>query len=258
MILRRVREHIGHHNWFAVAVDFIIVVLGVFVGIQASNWNQARINRQQAREYRAMLLTDLDDNLANLANRRRYYQWVRGEALATLAALNRPSDELGEQFLVDAYQSTQIQPWGLKRNTYDQIVSTGAMADLGSPLLRDQVANYYVASDITGTNIATLPPYRDLVRRIMPYAVQERIRARCNERIVEDNHGVVHIVLPGPCKLDLDAATVRGAVRQVHDWPQLALDINRWLVDLDQKVLSVDGISRRAVALKAALEKEDD
>jgi hypothetical protein len=29
-------------------------------------------------------------------------------------------------------------------------------------------------------------------------------------------------------------------------------------VDLDQKVLSVDGISRRAVALKAALEKEDD
>ena len=33
MILRRIREHIVHHNWFAVAVDFVIVVLGVFVGV---------------------------------------------------------------------------------------------------------------------------------------------------------------------------------------------------------------------------------
>ena len=66
MILRRIREHVTHHNWFAVAVDFVIVVIGVFVGIQASNWNQARIQRQQAREYRAMLLNDLDENLANL------------------------------------------------------------------------------------------------------------------------------------------------------------------------------------------------
>jgi hypothetical protein len=49
MILRRVREHVGSHNWFAVAVDFVIVVIGVFVGIQASNWNQARAERSQGR-----------------------------------------------------------------------------------------------------------------------------------------------------------------------------------------------------------------
>ena len=71
MILRRVREHVTSHNWFAVAVDFAIVVIGVFVGIQASNWNQARAERAQAREYRAMLLNDLDANLENLATRKR-------------------------------------------------------------------------------------------------------------------------------------------------------------------------------------------
>jgi hypothetical protein len=213
---------------------------------------------QQARQYRAMLQNDLDANLENLATRKRYYSWVRDEALATLADLDRPSGSLDQQFLVHAYQATQIQPWALKRNTYDEILSVGAMANLGDPLLRDKIANYYVTSDVTGANIAVIPPYRDIVRRIMPYAVQEAIRARCNERLVPNRRGSVDIVLPnGPCELDLDPGTVRAAVGQVHDWPRLALDLNRQLVDLDQKLLSVDAISRRAVDLKSALKAAD-
>ena len=258
MILRRLREHVSNHNWFAVTIDFVIVVVGVFVGIQASNWNQARIERQQAREYRSMLQNDLDANLENLATRMRYYNWVRDEALATLADLKRPSSSLDDQFLLHAYQATQIQPWALKRNTYDEILSVGAMANLGDPSLRDKIANYYVTSDVTGANIAVVPPYRDIVRRIMPYAVQEAIRARCNERLVSNSRGSVDIVLPkGRCPLGVDAATVRQAVIQVHDWPGLSLDLNRQLVDLDQKLLSVDAISRRAESLKAALKKAD-
>jgi hypothetical protein len=257
MILRRIREHIAHHNWFAVTIDFIIVVLGVFVGLQASNWNQARLNRNQAREYRSMLREDLSTNLSDLSSRKHYYEWVRGEALATLAALQRPSAALGEQFLVDAYQASQIQPWALKRNTYDEIVSAGAMANLGPPLLRDQVANYYVGSEVTGANISALPPYREILRRIMPYAVQQQIRTRCNERIVENERGATQLMLPGKCSLGLDADMMRQAVVQVHDWPGLALDLNRWIVDLDQKLLSVDRITRRALKLKQQLEQAD-
>ena len=101
-------------------------------------------------------------------------------------------------------------------------------------------------------------PYRDIVRRIMPYAVQQAIRARCNERLVPNNHGSVDIVLPsGRCDLGLDAATVRRASTQVHDWPGLALDLNRQLVDLDQKLLSVNSITQRAKALKTALKDAD-
>lgn len=259
MILRRVREHVTHHNWFAVAVDFVIVVIGVFVGIQASNWNQTRVERQQAREYRAMLQNDLDENLANLETRRRYYRWVKEGALATLADLQRPTSSLDDQFLVHAYQATQILPWALKRNTYDEIVSVGAMGSLGDPLLRDKISNYYVTSDVTGANISVIPPYREIVRRVMPYAAQQAIRSRCNERIVQNSRGSNDTYLPeGRCPLGLDSATVRRAVAQVHDWPGLSLDLNRQLVDLDQKLFSVDAISGRARALRAALKKADN
>jgi hypothetical protein len=257
MVLRRIREHVGHQNWFAVGIDFLIVVIGVFLGIQASNWNQARVERQQAREYRSMLSDDVATNLANMANKKVYYRWVRAEALATLAALKRPSGELGEQFLIDAYQASQIQPWAFKRNIYDQIISVGAIGSLGPPLLRDQVANYYVGAEVTGANIASVPPYREILRRIMPYAVQQSVRSRCAEKIVQDSRARTQVLLPGACTLDLDPQTVRQAVAQVHDWPELTLDLNRLLVDLDQKLLSVDTISERAVRLRADLAQVD-
>ncbi len=42
MILRRVIEHVRQQQWTAVGIDFCIVVVGVFIGIQVSNWNDER------------------------------------------------------------------------------------------------------------------------------------------------------------------------------------------------------------------------
>src|SRR3954449_7185801 len=142
MVIRRIREHVGTHNWFAVAIDLAIVIIGVFVGTQASNWNQSRLDREKGREDRAMLIDDLQANQQNLDLRRRYNEWVRDEALKTLAALDEPSSALGEQFLIDAYQSSQILPWSLKRNTYDQIIAAGDIGNVADATLRDQITNY--------------------------------------------------------------------------------------------------------------------
>ncbi len=51
MILRRIAEHVKAQNWLAVALDFVIVVLGVFVAMQVANWNVARIERDLERAY---------------------------------------------------------------------------------------------------------------------------------------------------------------------------------------------------------------
>ena len=42
MILRRISENVRSQNWFAVAIEFIIVVVGVFMGLQVQDWNDAR------------------------------------------------------------------------------------------------------------------------------------------------------------------------------------------------------------------------
>jgi hypothetical protein len=46
MILRRIIAHFRKQEWTAIAIDFVIVVVGVFVGLQVNNWNEARKDRQ--------------------------------------------------------------------------------------------------------------------------------------------------------------------------------------------------------------------
>lgn len=45
MIHRRFSKHLRSQNWFAVAIDFVIVVVGVFMGLQVQEWNEARKER---------------------------------------------------------------------------------------------------------------------------------------------------------------------------------------------------------------------
>ena len=59
MILRRITEHVKAQNWFAVGLDFVIVVIGVFIGIQVSNWNEARSSSRQEGVLIAQLADDL-------------------------------------------------------------------------------------------------------------------------------------------------------------------------------------------------------
>jgi hypothetical protein len=79
MLLRRVIKHVRDQNWFAVGLDFLIVVSGVFIGIQVANWNDDRRERleEQAvlerlhQEVRALIDIQRDELAANEAWARR-------------------------------------------------------------------------------------------------------------------------------------------------------------------------------------------
>jgi len=64
MILRRVIEHVRTQNWTAIAIDFVIVVVGVFMGIQLGNWNEARHLKPQEATYLRQLKDEIRDNAA--------------------------------------------------------------------------------------------------------------------------------------------------------------------------------------------------
>ena len=42
MILRRFTKHVIDQNWFAVGLDIIVVVVGIFLGMQVTEWNDDR------------------------------------------------------------------------------------------------------------------------------------------------------------------------------------------------------------------------
>ncbi|MEQ8935430.1 MAG: hypothetical protein RIE56_06535 [Amphiplicatus sp.] len=61
MILRRVIAHFRKQEWTAIALDFLIVVVGVFVGLQVSNWNETRSTARAREQIIQALVTDLRD-----------------------------------------------------------------------------------------------------------------------------------------------------------------------------------------------------
>jgi hypothetical protein len=61
MILRSVMRHVRDQNWFAVGLDFLIVIVGVFIGIQVANWNDARRDREAEELYLDRLGQELSE-----------------------------------------------------------------------------------------------------------------------------------------------------------------------------------------------------
>jgi len=61
MLLRRITQHVKAQNWFAVGIDFLIVIVGVFIGIQVANWNDARRDRENEALYLERLEQELSD-----------------------------------------------------------------------------------------------------------------------------------------------------------------------------------------------------
>ena len=61
MIPRRIAEHVKSQNWFAVGIDFLIVVVGVFVATQVDNWNDANRQKHKTEQIVEALRQDLRD-----------------------------------------------------------------------------------------------------------------------------------------------------------------------------------------------------
>ena len=149
MIPRRVAEHAKAQNWFAVALDFFIVVIGVFIGIEVANWNQTRQDRQEERRYYGQLLVDLRSDLVSLAEgERRADRHDKAAQLVVdrLSGNAPPEASLGRMATAIHHAGFIYIPY-TSRGTYNELVSTGNLGLLRNSQLKTEIANYYAAFD---------------------------------------------------------------------------------------------------------------
>ena len=59
MILRRLSQSVKEQNWAAISIEFVLLVLGVFLGIQVANWNAERETNQKSAIFTERLKADL-------------------------------------------------------------------------------------------------------------------------------------------------------------------------------------------------------
>jgi hypothetical protein len=72
MLLRLVIEHVRDQNWTAVAIDFVIVVLGVFMGIQLQGAYQNQRDQQLVNDYLHRMHADVVLSISSTQNTKKF------------------------------------------------------------------------------------------------------------------------------------------------------------------------------------------
>lgn len=134
MILSRLSQAIRTQNWFAVVLEFVIVVAGVLLAFQITAWNEAR--QEQALE--AVIICRLVDDFSligpdvreHLSDAHRTAE--QASALVRAAQEGLDLDTLG-QFSTEIFM-LRVPPAGSA--TYAQLISNGDIGLIRSSELR--------------------------------------------------------------------------------------------------------------------------
>ena len=93
MLFRRIKAHIEKENWFAVFIDFLIVVVGILIAFQITNWNERREADVNLERAEAAIQAEVYLNYINLKERVALTQ-CRKESLRDLGQrLLEPGDD---------------------------------------------------------------------------------------------------------------------------------------------------------------------
>ena len=179
MILRRVITHVRQQEWTAIWIDLVIVVVGVFIGIQVANWNEARLEEQRAVDFLERLSNDLDQELASIDKRVAYVgrSITYGEAALAWAEDGKLADDSSWQTVLSFVQASRILPYSPVDSTYQEMRSAGELGLVRDAELRTALTEYFVSGTFARADyiLRFNPEYRSHVRGLTPYRIGRRV-----------------------------------------------------------------------------------
>ena len=224
MILRRVIKHVQDQEWTAIAIDFLIVVIGVFVGLQVSNWNAAIQERARAAVYSERLKAELGAELEYATALLEYNTVASRAGDAAYLGLSGKSAMDDETILINAYRASQYNWYERRRAAFDEIVASGSLALISDVGLRETAIGIYntpVFSIILSEGQASR--YRDLFRMAIEPSLHDDLSKNCGDKEY-DSHGaaVGLLTMDYPCTLTVSPEEMTEGVLALRSDPEVA------------------------------------
>ncbi len=237
MILRSVTKHIRKQNWIAVFLDFFIVMVGVFIGIQVSNWNEQLVGGKQAQVLLKRVHHDLNNDIFSINAELDYQSAVMNYAMTAIDAINVINSVSDEQFVIGAYQATQMNNAYSNRATYNEILSTGQINLIQVEALKAQIFGYYAVEFSTIAQVTRVAPYREFIRGHFPVAIQDAIKAQCGDETFQVANAFSS-KLPPICDLDFPYAALHESAYILRSLPDMLFNLQFQIAVNDTKVFN--------------------
>jgi hypothetical protein len=244
MAVMKLAQRLRAHDWLAAGIEVLIVIVGILVALQVSNWNQGRQEQRLAEEYARRLHGELQSDLRNIASTREFWQKVASyQAVASAHAdTGALADGSAWKTVLAYYQASQLRPFELEDTTFTELRAAGELRLLGDTNLSKGLADYYrqTGSGMIGEILRHNPTYRIQVRGLTPYAVQEYIWAKCWKQRAGADQALIDCPSPIP---EAEAVVLLQRYRANES---LIQDLRFWRAQMHVSVLIVDGVEAQA------------
>lgn len=184
MIIRTLINHLKTQNWLAAGVDLIIVIAGIFLGLQANEWNEQRRAEEQEVIYLERLLVNLEND---------ELQWNRNKASAlnSIEQIDFLISALGNEDILranpkDFVFSIRQAAWSSQfvpdDTAWSELQATGRALLISSPPLRREIAQYYGNFERASNQWNSIyremtVPYRTIISGTIPPHLEKAIRS---------------------------------------------------------------------------------
>ena len=253
MILRSVTKHVKEQNWFAVVLDLVIVVFGVFIGIQVSNWNEKLVQEEVTSLLVQRLYGDLVNEHELMVNELEYFVVVKKYAIKTLQGLRNGGLINDEQFVIAAYQASQASGVWSYRSAFTELVRTGNINLIKNDKLKRNILGYY-SDDLKEQNKLTSEIYLEYIRGIIPYEIQEMIKKECGDVIIPVASNFA-FRLPETCDLQLPDELFSNVAANLRSLPDMLKNIQYQLSANARYTGNLTSYNKQTQKLMAAIEK---
>ena len=257
MILRRFMEHIRDQNWFAVGLDVLVVIVGIFLGMQVTDWNEVRKQEEALERYYALLILDLQRERNEQKIFIEYHERTRDFARSALKTLEGglPVDRTT---LVDLFQATHTYRPGLYRTAYQEFISLGLQVRVSDQQLKEFLSFYY--APVVGGDIFSMleTSYRHRLRATFLQNLKDRLYFDCNDKVVIDKNGIIiELALPEHCDVEIADEMLDRQRVELANYSDLVMDLRHHTSVINMVLMSAATNVELADKLIALLKKTD-
>lgn len=144
-MIRRFVVALRQQDWLTVFIELVVVVLGIFLALQADSWNDARLDREKEADYLVRIHEALQNDLAGydrcllIADSRRGY----GELI--LAAIDDP--DIAARQPGQFFNAVRTAGWSffpmVDRVAFEELKFNGELGILSDIDFRTKLVRYY-------------------------------------------------------------------------------------------------------------------
>lgn len=211
MILRRFMKHVTDQNWFAVGLDMLVVVTGIFLGLQVSEWNEGRKDRQEEQAFLQRIYIDQKISLASVEERASDMLKRSQEMKILLDYLegfdsNVPPQQVLQNSLClwFAPPASEVQNFA-----FEELVSSGRLQLLTDSKLRILLQKVQRKHEAVKFDFGVLTmPVQNKARLLEKYINWKIIRGEGVSLATDDNNGT-------ECVIDLDGLKQSSSAQSI-------------------------------------------